>query len=240
MEILPRKPGPKIQLIRQQMQRKIYTFFVNSASDIATAIRKKHLGKAKKEEETFVAAYAAIKWTELVEAIQSDLDEIAKIAGQAALSQLDILNEEQVSEVNNLAEDYAKTRTEDMVGEGTRYSIADATKDDLKAVIEEAESNSDPLLVIASELKEAEIFSRARSSLIASTEASMALVHNHLEIWKRSGKVKSVDIQVSPEHDVDDICDELQAGSPYPIDKCPIIPSHPNCRCSIVAHELVQ
>src|SRR3954470_14148458 len=120
MEIIPRKPGPKIQLIRQQMQRKIYTFFVNSASDIATAIRKKHLGKTKKEEETFIAAYAAIKWNELVEAVQSDLDEIAKVAGQKALSQLDILNEEQVKELNNISEEYAKSRTEDMVGEGTR------------------------------------------------------------------------------------------------------------------------
>jgi hypothetical protein len=42
-------------------------------------------------------------------------------------------------------------------------------------------------------------------------------------------------VQTAGDDRVCDKCDKIAAGSPYTLDKLPIIPAHPNCRCSVYA-----
>lgn len=235
LEIKPSSPSPKIQLIKNQLERKVYVFLVNAASDSATALRKNYLKKVDRDVELLAVAWAAIQWDEFVQQVYSDIYEVAKMSMQDGLAQLEIQEE-----VEKLAEEYAKTRTTDMVGEGTRYSIADTTKEDIKSLVDKSIEEKTSEVELANDIKAASTFSRSRAALIADTEVTMGMVFNHLEIWKRSGKVKSVNIVLSDDHTVTDLCDDLAKGSPYIIEECPEIPSHPNCKCSVVAHELNQ
>jgi hypothetical protein len=237
LEIKPEEPSPKIQMITQQLQRKVHIFLYNAASDIATALRKKYVkksDKSTKEKEALLIAWAAIQWNELVNDMYSDLFEAAKIGATEAVAQLNLDSPEIRQKIEDSAEQYAKTRTEEIVGEGTRYSVADATKDDLQAMIDNQSNEA----VLASDISTAKTFGRARAELIADTEITMATVFNHLSFWKHSGKVKSVNIVLSSDHVVDDHCDVVAFGSPYLIDDCPEVPIHPNCKCAIIVHEL--
>lgn len=238
LEIVPSAPSPKIQMVKQQLHRKIYLFFYNAASDIAVALRKNHVKKAeekKKDKELLLLAYAAINWEEFVQEVYSDLYEIAKVAALEGQGQLGISSDEQLQEI---AKKYATTRINEMVGEGTRYSIADTTKEDLKAIIEKGLDEQLTSTELANEVQASSTFSRTRADLIADTETVMAQVHSHLEIWKASGKVKTVSIVLSSDHTVIDDCDDIAKGSPYKIEQCPTIPLHPNCKCSVVVEEL--
>lgn len=235
LEIVPSSPSPKIQILRSELSRKIYLFFYNSASDIAVALRKNHVKKAndeskKKKEELLALAWGAIAWDDLVSEVYSDLYEITRTAGSEGQSQLTFSSE---SDLEELAGNYAKTRTADLVGEGTHYSIAQSTKDDLAEII--SKSNEDTLsnVELAREIQASRLFSRERSQFIADTETTMAQVFGHFEVWKNSGKVKTVSVVLSPDHVVEDECDDI-AGT-YEIEKCPVLPIHPNCKCSIEA-----
>ncbi len=241
LEIVPSAPSPKIQLVKSQLNRKLYLFLYNSASDIAVALRKNHVKKSgdddkKKKEELFALAWAAIAWSDLEKAIYSDLYEIAKISAQEGQSQLSFTSED---EIERVASNYATKRTAELIGAGTHYSIADTTKDDVRDIVAKAQDDNLSEDEIANLFKTSKSFSRSRAELIADTETVMAHVYGNFEIWKNSGKVKSVSIVLSDEHVVDDECDDVASGSPYEIEKCPTIPLHPNCMCSIVVEELV-
>ena len=238
LEIVPSAPSPKIQLVRQQMNRKVYMFFYNAASDIAVALRKNHVKKAdekKKDREILLLAFAAINWEELTKEIYSDLYEIGRISAGEGQQQLGLTSEDELEQV---AKKYATSRVADMVGEGTHYSIADTTRDDIATTIDKGLEEQLSSVELANKIQASDAFSRARAELIASTETVMAQVHSHIEIWKASGKVKSVSVVLSPDHVVDDECDNVASRSPYLIEDCPIIPLHPNCACSIIVEEL--
>jgi len=236
-EIAPSAPSPKIQIVRSQLNRKLYLFLYNAASDVAVALRKNHVKKStdadkRKKKEILALAWGAIIWNDLEKQIYSDIYEIVRTAAAEGQAQLTFTSEQELEQV---AKEYATTRIADMVGTGTRYSIADTTKDDLLSAVSKGQEEGLSDAELATEIQKSPIFSRDRAEFIADTETVMAQVYGHLEIWKASGKVKSVSIVLSPDHVVEDECDSMVGI--YEIEKCPTIPLHPNCKCSIVIEE---
>ena len=70
---------------------------------------------------------------------------------------------------------------------------------------------------------------QVRADMIARTESMRALNQGSMLSFQQYG-VDMVEIPPSgTEGDWDCDCDELVDGSPYPIDKAPELPAHPNC-----------
>jgi hypothetical protein len=242
LEINPRNPGPKLQLIRQQTTRKIFIFLYNAQSDVVKAVNKKakelnKISTSEKRDLLLAAAVTAISWSSFIEEITSDLMEAMKSGITNGLEQLAITKT--TEEVDKLSIEYANKRANQMVSSNGRYSIAETTNDDLHDIIEQSVDDNN-INNLEDMITEAGIFSRQRAELIAKTEIAMAQSMGNLNIWKESKKIKSVNVVVSPGHDIIDLCDEHVAKNPYLIDKAPALPIHPHCGCSLAANELVE
>lgn len=248
LEIKPGDPGPKLQLIRQQATRKIFVFLQNASSDVVKAVNKRvkefnKISDAEKRSALLAAAYMAIDWGDFIKEITLDLMEASKSGIMNGLEQLAVTRS--TEEIDKEALDYSNIRTAEMVSKkwdkgklvdnpGARYSIAETTNDDLHDIIENVLSNN-LLSKIEEEIIESGIFGRKRAELIAKTEIAMAQSRGNLDTWKRSNLIKSVNIVVSPGHDVTDLCDEHIAKNPWSINEVPELPLHPNCSCSLEA-----
>lgn len=252
LEILPGQPGPKLQLVRQQLARKLHIFLTNAASDVSKTLENS-LHKASDDEkiteELFIAAFASIAWLELVDAITSDLYEALKIGVADGLAQLEIASVKMQQSADELATKYATMRSAEMIGKkwvdgkladnpNARYVVSDTTRDDLKDIIQLAAEKNMSLDKLKKEIQTAGTFSKARAELIAKTEIAMAQVKGNLYIWKQSGKVKSVSLITSHDHSLRDECDETKARGPFLIEKAPFVPIHPRCECGLEVYEL--
>lgn len=253
LEIKPGQPGPKLQLVQQQTARKVFIFLNNASLDVSNAIGKKaaELNKFTKDENDalLLAGYASILWKDLTAEIVSDLLAAQEQGGIDALSQLDIHTPAAEEAVNMAAARYAADRSAEMIGKKwedgqlvdspkARYVISDTTMDDLRDIIKEALDHDLPVSGLQDAVKTAKTFSRERAELIAKTEIAMAQVQGHLNTWKNSGKIKSVNVVLSDTHKLEDQCDSYASSGPYLIHEVPQIPLHPNCSCSIIAAEL--
>ena len=253
--IYPTQHSPRIQLIKQQMLRKIYVFLVNTSSDVIKAMKKKEaeLGKASKEDKEllFLAAYSAIQWEELVNNVTTDLYEATHSGGTDGLTQLQLSSQSDLEGIEQFARHYGVSRAAEMVGmkfvdnklvenPEAKFTITGLTHDDLKDVIDDSLDKNLTIDAIQDEIKSLGIFSRSRAMLISDTEMSMAQFQGNLKVWKSSGLVKTVSVVVSDDHDFEDVCDEVVDAGPYKIEECPMLPLHPNCECQLVATELLE
>jgi hypothetical protein len=254
LEILPGSPSPKLQLIRQQSIRKLYVFLVNSQTNVVKALQKKFkdFNKAEPDKRYMLAtAMAGIIWSDLVDTISSDLLEAVEIGTFDGITQLELSDGAINESAKKLASDYAKARSAEMIGKkwvddelvdnpNARYVISDTTRDDLQDLIGQAFDQKQTISQLEEAIYNSGIFTRTRAELIAKTELAMAQARGNLAIWKQSGIVKTVDIILSPNHDVEDLCDTTASNGPYHISKAPELPLHPRCECGLKVIELVS
>jgi hypothetical protein len=205
-----------------------------AASDVIQALKDKR------------DPYQAIKWEDLSDTILQDLQEAWKIGGYDGVAQLD-LKGDMLEVVETLAASYALARSAELVSKkrigselvddpSARYSIAETTKDDLQFLLEKSAVKTPDQ--IATELLTSRIFSRRRAELIATTELAMAQFAGNLALWKSTDTIKSVNLVLSPDHSVEDECDEIYAQGPFSLENCPSLPLHVNCRCGLTVTEI--
>lgn len=247
LEINIKDPGVQLQLIRNQLSRKIYIFLVAAAAEVEQIVKKEFNTTTK--EELFLAAYGAITWQDLIDSIQSDLRTVVKYAGLTAANQLELSDESLLQHLSSLATVYGRDRAAEMASKrwndqgslvddpGAHYSIASTTRDDLQYLIQESEAKSSA--AFSEDIRTAKTFSGNRAQLIAATELAMAQFFGHISVWKQSNLIASVNLVLDPSHDVEDECDETYDAGPYSIDQVPTLPLHPNCLCGLQVVELV-
>lgn len=69
---------------------------------------------------------------------------------------------------------------------------------------------------------------------LARTETSRAYTQASSQFYQNKPWVESVDVTLSPDHEVEDECDDLADGGPYtPEEADGLIPAHPHCMCSL-------
>lgn len=69
---------------------------------------------------------------------------------------------------------------------------------------------------------------------IARTETNRAYTQASANFYKEKPWVESVDVTLSPDHDVADECDDLADGGPYTPEQADgLIPAHPHCMCTL-------
>lgn len=254
-------PNPRFQLIRQQLARVFAVFFAKSKRKAATAAISKTREFIKSEKKEFTdeekmaivyAAVSSIQWDALINGVVTDLFAAAQAGAIEGLMQFQISpTDEVLSNISDIAENYAKNRAAEMIGmkyeddklvsnPSAKFVIAETTADDLHDIIEHSLEKGESLTQLQERIIASATFSDLRSQLISKTEVSMAQVKGHLNVWKHVGNVKKVGIMVSDEHDVIDECDDLAEEGPYDINHVPLIPAHPNCQCTIYVIEEAQ
>ena len=161
-----------------------------------------------------------------------------------------------ISDVNQVAVDYAKKRAAELVGmkwvdgqlvqnPNAAMAISDSTRNMLREIIADAFERETPMNQLTQRIQDAGVFSQERAQLIADTETKFAMARGNLEAWIRTGVVKSVKSVLSMLHEGDDECDDNAEAGPIPVGEAfpsgdVASPFHPRCRCTMVAVELVD
>src|ERR1017187_7480620 len=108
-----RAETPEITQARQQMQAHVAHFLTKTAREIADAIRKlpdhEKLAKA-------VPKIPPITWDALVPDVAGSLTTIARAGGKQALAELKVSDSGMLSDVNEVAADWAEDRAAELVG----------------------------------------------------------------------------------------------------------------------------
>jgi hypothetical protein len=159
-----------------------------------------------------------------------------------------------ISDVNQVAIDYAKKRSAELVGmkwvdgelvtnPNAAMAITDSTRNMIRQAITDAFSREVPFNQLVQTIQNSGAFSEERAKLIADTEMKFAQSRGNLEAWKRSGVIKSIRWLVSGMHYDLDECDLNVEAGPIPIgeafptgDEAP--PAHPRCSCVAALAEL--
>lgn len=69
---------------------------------------------------------------------------------------------------------------------------------------------------------------------LARTETNRAYTQASANFYQNKPWVSEVDVTLSPEHDVEDDCDDVADAGPYsPEDAADLVPVHPHCMCSL-------
>ena len=76
---------------------------------------------------------------------------------------------------------------------------------------------------------------RARAEMIARTEAARAHTTGTLQAYSNYG-INDVDLITVCDRVVCNMCLDLEASNPHPINSPELPPVHPNCRCTVAAH----
>jgi len=242
-----RQETPTIAQARQEMQSAVLHFFQRTAHEIATAIRSRHekLAKGTQDIESFLRSLPDVNWESLIPDLSRSLKTVSREAGARALADLEITDQEMLSDVNDVAADWADQRAAELVGmrrlasgrlvqnPDAQWNIADKTRDDLRDIIADAFEHKTDMQDLADEIQQAGAFSEYRAGMIAATEVVRAENQGNLAGWKTSGQVQQIGIALSGDHDQDDECDDAADNGPYGIDDpdLPELPLHPFCLC---------
>lgn len=165
-----------------------------------------------------------------------------------------IITQSIISDVNQVAMDYAKKRSAELVGmkwvdgelvenPNAAMAITDSTRDMLRRILTEAFSQETPMNELVSRIRAAGVFSEERAQLIADTEVKMAQSRGNLEAWQKTGVIKSIKWLTSSLHVDQDECDENRDAGPVELGKNfpsgdPAPPAHPKCLCVAAIAEL--
>lgn len=258
-KIDPRSLTPQSQLALRKFQVALHNAFVKMEAKTVKLLAKrlvKSRAKAKKDEDAIlrqILDQVATDWDLLP-------DEIEELYAQAGLGgaalgalQVSLTDEDALSTVNETAARWANLRAAELVGmrrlengqliqnPDARWAITDSTRDALRTVVRDLFLAESPTLKdVEQRIQESGIYSDKRASMIARTEISAAQTNGNLAAWQQSGKVASVDFQLSGNHDHDDECDDAASGGPYALGDAPVPPLHPNCDCVLVLNELTS
>lgn len=257
LEIKPGQPGPKLQLIRSQMTRKVFVFLTNAKSKVVKALRKEAKefknDTIEDADALFNTVFSSIEWDDLSTDVVSDLLAAGNDGASDGFNQLNVKAEHE-DDIDSIASKYATYRAVEMIGKkwskgdaGTlvdnpdaKFVISDTTKDDLHDIIHRAAGSNTSILALEALIVAAGIFSLARAELIAKTEIALAQANAHLDAWKKVGKIKLVNVVLSHAHLGPDLCDFISEEGPYTLESLPLIPVHPNCGCSIEVVEVEE
>ena len=193
-------------------------------------------------------------WSEVPDAITNDLEDAALAGASMAIGEanLHISDVNMINKLNQQALDWANDRAAELVGmrrkadgmivpnPNAEWSISETTRKEINSIISKAFEDETPLGEIEDAIKQAGAFSDSRAKVIARTEVASAQVQSGLAIWRMLDLVKQANWQVS-NLDPCDVCREIADAGPYDIENIPvpIVDSHPNCACVIVATQYV-
>lgn len=190
-----------------------------------------------------------------VEATEA-LDDAIREGLSKGIAELGISDVNIINKLNVIARDWANSRAAEMVGmryaadgglienPNARWVIGDTTRLRLRQIVREAFETDTPLGDVIESVQKAGLFEQWRAEMIARTEVAFAQANGNLEVWKKTGVVKSAQWFLSEDHDDSLGCDcEDNDGEIVPIgenfpsgDECP--PAHPNCWCVIIAVDI--
>lgn len=257
--INPNQQSPQVQLIKSKLFKTFNTFFFSAAIGAASAAERvvdtfhKELtdDDRHKLELVVLAAYGAIKWNELVKLIEEDFQALAEAGVKEGMNQLSSTSKNLEENSYNFAVDLAKKRAAEIVGkkydDGTlkydptaKWNVAETTREDLGDLVENLFVLEGNLDKIHDEILNSSIFSVERSELITNFESDFLHTQSNLQTWAFSGIVHKVEVILSPEHVIEDECDEIVGRNPHDVHSLPIIPIHPRCKCSIKVVEIIQ
>jgi hypothetical protein len=255
-KLAKRAEDPTITQARQQMKAAVLHFLTAIATKTAAAILgSEKVAKGKDEElAALLRRIPIIQWDGLVPDLADPLRTIAKAGGARALVELEITDKQMLSDVNEVASDWADSRAAEMVGmrrlksgrlvqnPQAQWTISDKTRDDLRDIVTDAFEHKTSMAQLAEDIRGAGTFSEYRAHTIAATETIRAENQGNLAGWHTSGQVLELDWLLSADHDdstSDCECGDNADGSPYPIDEVPELPAHPNCTCALVVARLV-
>jgi hypothetical protein len=235
------------------MQADLQHFFTKTAGAIAASIRNyRKLAKAS-GADSLMGQLPGIDWEGVVPSLAINLKKISKAGAAKAISTLNIDASRMISDINEVAADWAEQRAAEMVGmrrlpsgrlvqnPDARWTISDRTRQDLNQIIADAFEHKTSMAQLAEDVRGAGAFSEYRAATIATTETSRAENQGNMAGWKTSGLVEQVDWMLSEDHDDADGCDcaDNADGGPYELDEVPECPAHPNCECSLQVAQLV-
>lgn len=175
--------------------------------------------------------------------------------------QLEIHDTKMIAAANNLAADFARKRSAELVGmkynhagelvqnPNAEWAISDTTRDKIKRIVTESFEGETKISDVVAKIQqaleddEAGIFSDARAMTIANTEVANAQVQGNFDVWKKSGLVEKLTWTVSSDEPCDECADndgeEVEFGERFPSgDLYP--PVHPNCRCVVYASKISE
>jgi hypothetical protein len=207
------------------------------------------------EEEALVAAIVNsldLKgWEVLVNGASKILQDVAQASGHDALLTVGIADDEArnlFDVVDSDASAFADARGAELVGmrydaddnlvvnPNPEYAITDGTREFLRGLVSEAIDTGMSANQLADAVQASYAFSDTRAEMIGRTEIARAQEQGHLAGWKASDVVETVSIILGSEHDIDDECNDMVDGSPYPIDEVEMPPYHTNCVCAGIAN----
>jgi hypothetical protein len=253
--IHPGRLLPTSLLARNKMERDLTQVFKTMRRKITKAIASQmgvphaHLEKAN-ADATLQAALESLslEWMKIAKLAQQPLTDTAVAGATKGALELNITAEDMLGGINEVAANWAEARAAELIGmkrdadgslisnPNAKWAITDATRDKLRVIIHDVFEQEAPrtLRALENRIEQAGIFSDTRATMIAKTEISRAQTQGNLLSWQESGLVKKLNWILASDHDKDDVCDELAAGSPYPIDEVPELPAHPNCYCALI------
>jgi SPP1 gp7 family putative phage head morphogenesis protein len=170
----------------------------------------------------------------------------------------DVGDPQLLARAKDLAEQYATSRSAELVGwtrdangnlipnPDARWAISTTTRERIREIIQNAFTEDLPIeevrdqiqLALATQIEGNGIFSMGRAAIIARTEISNAQSYGNFVAWRESGMVQKIRWLTAEDEKVCDVCEEndnsvVPIGQPFPTgDLYPGI--HPACRCAIV------
>jgi hypothetical protein len=237
-------------------------FFHESGSALAQSIRLAYaraqggssskadvLDDAEGRAGRIVGSLGFDGWGLMVPAIADALQQVGQDAVSDTFAQLslDLSTYDTLFKLaNTQAVDYARDRAAEMVGmkyvdgklvenPNARFAITDGTRDTLRQQITSAFDAGTSPAALATQIQDSAAFSEYRATLIARTETAFAQTAAAVNTSKSFGATGK-HIQMSNEHDIDDVCDAADQQGVVPIDE-PYAsgdlhtPLHPGCKC---------
>lgn len=220
-------------------------------------------------EQIVEAIMASIPWKSVPDYVQPSIAEAASDGATIGLDQVEraiqtgpmvvslapqpvrVITSSVISDVNQVAMDYARKRGAELVGmkwvdgelvqnPNAAMAITDSTRNMLREILTDAFSREVPMSELVASIQAAGVFSEERAKFIADTEIRFAQARGNLEAWIKTGVVQTVKWLLSMLHvdDPDEECtinhDEgpIKLGEAFPSGD-PAPPAHPRCRCGL-------
>lgn len=196
----------------------------------------------------------------ILESLQPDFEDLPEQvahplqeAAHSGMTQAQVSDAGMVGKADALARDWADDRAAELVGmkyddagdlvanPDAKWAITDTTREAINRIVTEAFSDpSTTMADIEAAIDDSGIFSADRARMIASTEVSRAQMQGTLSMWKATGMVETLAVELSADNPCDE-CKEIADGGPYTIEEIgPEFPFHPNCNCSLVPVDIAE
>jgi SPP1 gp7 family putative phage head morphogenesis protein len=183
-------------------------------------------------------------WSGFAEAVEPFLVGVATAAGTDAVSEFDLFDRRTLANISKRAIEYAQARAAKLVGmkrvagvlvdnPNATWSIAKTTRDMLRGLIADAMEQGSSNDELATAIREAAAFDKARAETIARTETAYADIRGNAIGWLETGVVSGAQFSAAP--DCCPTCQKLD-GDIRPLTEPEDLDlPHPSCRCDWVA-----